>query len=47
MMVLLTTFILVAGFNAAKIGLDYWIVPWLNKWIAGGKKRESAEQFAR
>ncbi|TLS38314.1 DoxX family protein [Pseudalkalibacillus caeni] len=29
MMILLTIFILVAGFNAAKIGLDHWIVPFL------------------
>lgn len=28
-MVLLTIFILVAGANAGKLGLDYWIVPTL------------------
>ncbi len=32
-MVLVEIFILVAGFNAAKIGLDYWIIPFLRKQI--------------
>lgn len=31
LMVLLTTFILVAGFNAGKWGLDRWIIPALRK----------------
>lgn len=34
-MVLLTIFILVAGFNAGKIGLDRWIIPFLRQF---GKK---------
>ena len=32
-MVLLGMFILVAGTNAGKIGLDRWIIPVLKKWI--------------
>lgn len=30
-MVLLTIFVLVAGYNAGKIGLDRWIIPFLRK----------------
>jgi thiosulfate dehydrogenase (quinone) large subunit len=25
-------FLVIAGFNAAKIGLDYWIIPYLRTW---------------
>lgn len=30
-MVLLEVFIIVAGFNAAKIGLDYWVIPFVKR----------------
>ncbi|MDY0405009.1 DoxX family protein [Virgibacillus sp. 179-BFC.A HS] len=30
-MVLLTTFLIVAGFNAGKFGLDRWIIPFMNR----------------
>lgn len=30
-MSLLTIFLLVAGFNAAKYGLDYWVIPYIRK----------------
>ncbi|MGR3741997.1 DoxX family membrane protein [Companilactobacillus sp. DQM5] len=26
-------FLIVAGFNASKIGLDYWVIPWVRKHI--------------
>lgn len=32
-MILSAMFILVAGFNAAKIGLDYWIVPYAKQLV--------------
>lgn len=31
--ILIQFFILVAGFNAGKIGLDYWVIPFLRKKI--------------
>lgn len=30
-MALIEIFIIVAGFNAAKIGLDYWVIPYVKK----------------
>jgi thiosulfate dehydrogenase [quinone] large subunit len=39
-MVLIEIFILVAGFNAAKIGLDYWIIPFLRKQILRKEEQE-------
>lgn len=40
-MILLEIFILVAGFNAAKIGIDHWLVPFVRKQIL--KKEGEAE----
>ncbi len=31
--IFLEYFILIAGFNAGKIGLDYWVIPWIRKHI--------------
>ncbi|WP_431522062.1 DoxX family membrane protein [Guptibacillus hwajinpoensis] len=31
MMVILGMLILIAGYNAAKIGLDHWVIPYLRK----------------
>jgi thiosulfate dehydrogenase [quinone] large subunit len=39
-MVLIEIFILVAGFNAARIGLDHWIIPFLRKQIFRKKEQE-------
>jgi thiosulfate dehydrogenase [quinone] large subunit len=39
-MVLVEIFILIAGFNAAKIGLDYWIIPFLRKQILRKEEQE-------
>ncbi|WHZ59080.1 DoxX family protein [Metabacillus hrfriensis] len=39
-MVLIEIFILIAGFNAAKIGLDYWIIPFIRKQILRKKEQE-------
>jgi thiosulfate dehydrogenase [quinone] large subunit len=30
-LLVLEAFILVAGFNAARYGLDYWVIPWFRK----------------
>lgn len=32
-------FLIVAGFNAGKIGLDYWVIPWFRKHVF---RRETA-----
>ena len=32
-LVLLQIFIVVAGFNAAKVGLDYWVIPYVRKFF--------------
>lgn len=39
-MVLIEIFILVAGFNAGRIGLDHWIIPFLRKQILRKKEQE-------
>jgi len=39
-MLLVELFILVAGFNAAKIGLDYWIIPYLRKRVLRIEERD-------
>lgn len=43
-MVLLEIFILVAGFNSAKIGVDRWMIPFLRKqiFIKNGIKKQSS-----
>jgi thiosulfate dehydrogenase [quinone] large subunit len=44
-MILLEIFILIAGFNAAKIGIDHWLVPFVKKQILEKilKKEEEAD----
>lgn len=39
-MILIEIFILVAGFNAGRIGLDHWIIPFLRKQILRKKEQE-------
>lgn len=39
-MVLISIFIIIAGANAGKIGLDYYVLPYLRKLIANKKKKE-------
>ena len=43
-LLLLEIFIVVAGFNAAKWGLDYWVIPYLKSWTAGGKHWSSLKR---
>jgi len=37
-MVVLTIFILVAGFNAGRYGLDKWVIPYVRKFTTGNPK---------
>ncbi len=37
-MALLTIFILAAGFNAAKIGIDHWVIPYIRQFYAKDDK---------
>ncbi|CCQ95022.1 conserved membrane hypothetical protein [[Clostridium] ultunense Esp] len=41
-MVLLSIFVIVAGFNAGKIGLDRWVIPYIRQWAANTFKKEGA-----
>jgi thiosulfate dehydrogenase (quinone) large subunit len=41
-MVLLEVLLLVAGFNASKIGLDRWIIPFLRKKLFSKKSNETS-----
>lgn len=38
--VLLGIFVIVAGFNAGKIGGDFWVIPWLRKFTSKWKHSE-------
>lgn len=39
LMVLISIFIIVAGFNAGKLGLDYYVIPALRKWWSNFRKK--------
>jgi thiosulfate dehydrogenase [quinone] large subunit len=41
-MILLTFFVLVAGANAGKFGLDYWAIPYIRKFSKKGPRRNIA-----
>lgn len=41
LMALLTFFILVAGYNAGKLGADYWVVPMIREQLRMNKKTKS------
>lgn len=45
-MVIIGMFILVAGINAGKIGLDRWLMPILRKWINNKDEKEKLPQSA-
>ncbi|WHY77859.1 DoxX family protein [Neobacillus sp. WH10] len=45
-MVFIGMFILVAGINAGKIGLDRWLMPILRKWINNKDEKEKLPQSA-
>jgi thiosulfate dehydrogenase (quinone) large subunit len=45
-MVLIGLFILVAGLNAGKIGLDRWVIPFINKQILKKEEQENLPQSA-
>lgn len=40
MMILLSIFVIVAGFNAGKIGLDYYVIPMIRKWWNNIRKKD-------
>ncbi|GBF10683.1 doxX protein [Tepidibacillus sp. HK-1] len=40
-MVLVSIFVIVAGFNAGKIGLDRWVIPYLRNWYVKSFKKAS------
>lgn len=42
-MVLLTIFIVVAGLNAGRIGLDRWVIPFIREWYANLFKKANAK----
>lgn len=39
-MLIIEVFVLIAGFNAAKIGIDYWLIPWIRAWRSQGTPRK-------
>ncbi|KRN97604.1 DoxX family protein [Companilactobacillus kimchiensis] len=39
--IFLEYFIIIAGFNAGKIGLDYWVIPWIREHIFKNNKNKS------
>ena len=45
-MVLLGLFILAAGLNAGKLGLDRWLMPFFGKWIYKKARKEQISQSA-
>jgi thiosulfate dehydrogenase (quinone) large subunit len=45
-MVLIGMFIIVSGFNAGKIGLDRWVIPFINKQILKKEEQGNFHQSA-
>lgn len=45
-MLLLSIFVVVAGLNAGKIGLDRWVIPYIRQWYASTFKKEGANAKA-
>lgn len=41
LLVLISVFIIVAGYNAGKIGADYYVIPALRKWWNSIRKKEA------
>lgn len=41
-MMIIEVLLLVAGFNAATIGLDHWVIPWLRQRRAANGSRRDA-----
>ena len=41
-MILLSIFVLVAGFNAGKVGLDHWIIPYIRQFFADKFKKDNS-----
>jgi thiosulfate dehydrogenase [quinone] large subunit len=39
LMILMSIFVIVAGANAGKIGLDYWVLPYIKNAIVKGKNK--------
>ncbi|MBU9710189.1 Crp/Fnr family transcriptional regulator, partial [Bacillus tamaricis] len=45
-MLLLTVFILAAGYNAGRIGGDRWVMPYIKETVFKGKFSKTADQVA-
>ncbi|MBU9710206.1 Crp/Fnr family transcriptional regulator, partial [Bacillus tamaricis] len=45
-MVLLTVFILAAGYNAGRIGGDHWVMPYIKETVFKGKFSKTVDQAA-
>ncbi|TCS82544.1 DoxX family protein [Tepidibacillus fermentans] len=40
-MVLLSIFVIVAGYNAGRIGLDRWVIPYIRTWWGNVRKKQA------
>ncbi len=45
-MVLITVFLIIAGYNAGRYGLDRWVLPFMKSRITNGKNKENKKKVA-